>query len=117
MSSYQATALNPRNQAIETVQMLDNYFAHHQYAVAFQDGSKYPENQVVCIHPNDVTNENHMKVFYQNYCAIIHRVVGWHGCLYVNTEEYDFEGRTLDIACVEFKHTVDRYLSNLRRNK
>lgn len=99
MSSYQATALNPRNQAIETVQMLDNYFAHHQYAVAFQDGSKYPENQVVCIHPNDLDAED-VRISYQNCFSVI----------YSTDDGYLYDGdtfRTLAEACVMFKIDMD----------
>jgi len=104
MSSYQATALNPRNQAIETVQMLDNYFAHHQYAVAFQDGSKYPENQVVCIHPNDLDAED-VRVFYQGYSGMIWTYRGG----------YLIDGvvhRRFSDACVMFKNSVDRDRNN-----
>ena len=113
MSNYQSKALNPRNGTVEVVSMLDDYYSKHQYAVAFQDGSKYPENQIVCIHPNDVNDNEYVRICYMGYSAVLFNREVWGGCLYINSEEdYVFWGRTLDVACVEFKHTVDRYRSN-----
>jgi len=79
MSNYQSKALNPRNGTVEVVSMLDDYYSKHQYAVAFQDGSKYPENQVVCIHPNDLDAED-ARVYYQGESGMIWGVEG--GFLY-----------------------------------
>lgn len=114
MSNYQSKALNPRNHLLEQVSMLDDFYGKHKFAVAFQDGSKYPDNQVVCIHPNDLDAED-VRVFYQRYVATIKRSrhKGFYGFLYVNNKAQHFDGRTLDAACVEFKNTVD----DMRRNK
>ena len=104
MSNYQSKALNPRNGTVEVVSMLDDWFGKHQFAVAFQDGSKYPENQVVCIHPNDLDAED-VRVFYQGESAVIWT---YHG-------KYLVEGikhRRFSDACMAFKIAVDQYKKN-----
>lgn len=99
MSNYLSKALNPRTHKIEEVHMWDDWFRQHEYGVRFSDGNVYPENQIVCIHPDDLDAED-VRVIYQREADIV----------YLTDSGYMYDGeahRTLAEACVMFKIDVD----------
>lgn len=46
MSSYLASAIDPKTGQAVTVTMLDNHFGPHRYGVRFPDGEILPEDKV-----------------------------------------------------------------------
>lgn len=105
MSNYLSKALNPRTYKIEQVHIWDDWFHQHEYGVRFSDGNVYPENQIVCIHPDDLYAED-VRVFYQ----------GEFGIIFSTPSGYLYSGmyhKTVADACVNFKIDVD----DMRRNK
>lgn len=46
MSNYLSTAIHPATGETCQVEMLDDYYGPHRYAVRFPDGSVYPESKV-----------------------------------------------------------------------
>lgn len=46
MSNYLSTAIHPTTGETCQVEMLDDYYGPHRYAVRFPDGSVYPESEV-----------------------------------------------------------------------
>lgn len=46
MSNYISTAIHPATGETCRVEMLDDYYGPHRYAVRFPDGSVYPESKV-----------------------------------------------------------------------
>jgi|WetSurMetagenome_2_1015567.scaffolds.fasta_scaffold02897_16 hypothetical protein len=78
MSCYFSEAKRKKEDEWETVEMIDDFYGKHQYAVRFSNGDTYPENEVIVkpLQPSKESpedkdlEETFVKRLYSNYGTI-----------------------------------------------